>query len=105
MNSLIREATGSETFAASPNFISTIADKTVAILNVHPLHPHTSGKSRTPDFSDAPMLRDQAMSASGELGAALAAHKPEPQGIGPRFADRLSVHANPCESAIDNLEH
>ena len=101
MNGLVREATGSEIFAASPDFISTIADKTVAILNVHPLHPHTSGKSRTPDFSDAPMLRDQAMSASGELGAALAAHKPEPQGPDPKFAEHLSAHASPSRERVD----
>ena len=41
----------------------------------------------------------------GSWGAALAARKPEPQGPGPKFADRLSVHTSPSESAIDNLEH
>ena len=41
----------------------------------------------------------------GSWGAALAARKPEPQGLGPKFADRLSVHTSPSESAIDNLEH
>ena len=41
----------------------------------------------------------------GSRGAALAAHKPEPQGPGPKFANRLSVHASLCESAIDNPEH
>lgn len=47
------------------------------------------------------MLRDQAMSASGELGAALAAHKPEPQGPDPKFAEHLSAHASPSRERVD----
>ena len=85
---------------ASPKFISTIADKTVAILNVRPLHLRTSGKPRTPDFSDAPCCVIKQCLLPGSCGAALAAHKPEPQGPDPKFAERLSVHAVRRVSAL-----
>ncbi len=62
--------------------------------------PSRHRTSRTPRYC---VIKQRLL--PGSWGAALAACRPEPQGPGPKFADRISIHASPCESAIDNPEH